>query len=56
MPIEPLSEREEELLALQERVAQLEDRVARLIGALVAKGVVGAGESCEAGPPPSMKA
>ncbi len=44
VPIEPLSDREEELLALQERVVQLEDRVARLIGALAAKGVVAAGE------------
>jgi type IV pilus assembly protein PilB len=40
VPIDPLSEREEDLLALQDRVAQLEARVAQLEGALVAKGVL----------------
>lgn len=36
VPIEPLSQREEELLALQDRVAQLEARVAKLETALAA--------------------
>jgi len=44
IPIEPLSDREEELLALQERVTALEGRVAQLVKALVIKGVVAAGE------------
>jgi type IV pilus assembly protein PilB len=44
MPITPLSGREEELIALQDRVATLEARFSMLVNVLAAKGVVAANE------------